>query len=262
MRKKFIYIGLLLLAIAVVAFFVFVIASPFSSAISKIVTTYNVSVSSDGFYYVPVSVSNSIRSIIYVALNGSTNVYLFNASTFHTWSSKIQSNSTASGLAEARLLGTGIGSLIEHDVNVSQILLTDNLSTSNITETTTGFSGFNGTAYVVIDNTRGSRSNSTAVKGAVLYFGLTPSNLGLYQGVGFEVLGAGIFEIALIIAGLVLIIYGALKKDPNIETGAMGAAGKANDAAKGGPSKEYIDSLYKGVDKKKKDKKKDKDAES
>lgn len=252
MRKKFIYIGLILLAIAVVVFLAFVLVSPFSGAVSKIITTYNVSASSGGFYYVPVVTSNSIRSLIYVALNSSANIYLFNTSTFQAWSSRMQGNATASGLAYARTLGPGSGALIESNVNVSQILLAENLSSAKLNGSVAGLSGFNSTAYVVIDNTNGSRSRNTSVRGVVLYFGLTQSNFSMYEGIGLEALAVGLAEIALVIAGIVLVIYGAIKKDPNIETEAGAEKSAARGAAKGETSKEYIDSLYKNVGRRKK----------
>jgi hypothetical protein len=244
MRKKFIYIGLLILFIALVIFIALIIESPFSGAISKIVTTYNLSAGSGGFYDVPLSTSNSIRSMIYVALNGSANVYLFNTSTFAAWSSRVQGNASADGLASARSLGTGIGSLIESNVNISQITLTDNLSATKVNGSVAGFGGFNGTAYVVIDNTKGSRSSNGVVRGVIVYLGLTQSNLGTYESIGAEVLVAGIAEIALGIAGIVLIVYGVMKKAPE--------AAEYPGGAKGAASKEYIDSLYKNVGKKKK----------
>jgi hypothetical protein len=245
MRKKFVYIGLILLVIAVVMFIIFVITSPFSGVLSKITTMYNVSVSSGSFYDVPLSTTNALRGLVFVKLfNGSANVYLFNASTFQAWNSKVQGNATASGIASARTLGPGIGALIASNVNVSQITLTENLSATKANASVVGFSGFNGTAYLVIDNTEGSASSNTIVKGAVLYLALTQSNLSMYEGIGAEVLIIGIVEIALIIAGLVLVIYGAMKKDSDAVPGTIDAKGEA--------SKEYIDSLYKNVDKKKK----------
>jgi hypothetical protein len=244
MQKKILYSGLLLLAVAVILFFVIGVGMPFKDILTKSLTTTNVTISSSGFSYVPIATSNAMMIAIYMVIGGNANIYLLNESAFYEWSSNMHGNSSANGLALVRQIAIGNKSIIISNSNSSQILLTQNTSAINSNESIAGLSSFNGTAYVVIDNSNGSESRNMTLKAVVSYFKLTQSSLNTYKGMGMQILIATGIDIILVIAGIVLLVYGALKKSQN----EIAIGGKqAEEAA---VSKEYIDALYKKVGKK------------
>jgi hypothetical protein len=246
MRKKFVYIGLLIFIIAAVVFFTLSTTTIFGNAFSKGVVVVNTTAESGGFSYAPVATGgNAILITVYTVLSGRANVYLFNSSAFNSWSGYMHSNSPGSGLAYARRLGTAGSSVVENDVSSSELLLTENLSSTGQNGSVVALGGFNGTAYLVIDNTKGSNSSNESVIGVVSYLRVTPSNLSLYRSISMEAGVISLSDLALGIAGIALIVYGIFKREPGIE-----AAMHGKGAEKEQISKEYIDTLYKDVDKK------------
>ena len=243
MRKKFIYIGLALLAIAVVIFFALGSVSLFGS-ISKGLVTTNVTVTSGGFADVPVTTANASLVVLYVATNGNANIYLFNASTFNSWNVSMHGNGPADGLAYATALGTNSSRVIESNVMISELLLMENLSAANQNNSILDIGRFGGIAYLVIDNSMGSPSYNTPIRGVVSYMRLTSDTIGAYKSTIIEaavIVGA---DFVLGLAGIILIIYGLLRKAP-------GAGTEASVKGAEPMSKEYIDELYKNVDRKK-----------
>jgi len=187
-----------------------------------------------------VETGNTSLVALYSISSGKANIYLFNASAFHLWSSHMDGNSSFSGLAYARNISTNGSSVINNNTTTSQIIITTNQSTSDANSSIIGLNQFNGTAYLVIDNTKGSYSYNTTLNGVVSYFKLTAANYNMYNDIA-------ITELAIIllgVAGLIITVYGALKKPPTTESEAGMGASAAEPA-----SKEYINSLYKSVGK-------------
>jgi hypothetical protein len=242
-RKKIFYIGISVFAIALILFFVSV--SLYSHALSRVPIISNLTISRGGFSFAQVETGNTSLVALYAISSGKANIYLFNASTFHLWSSHMNSNSSFSGLAYARSISTSGTSVINNNTNTSQIIITTNQSTSDANSSVIGLNQFNGTAYLVIDNTKGSYSYNTTLN--VSYFKLTAANYSMYNNIA-------ITELAIIllgVAGLIITVYGALKKPQTTESEA-GTGASAGEPV----SKEYINSLYKNVDKGKGKKKK------
>ena len=237
MRKKIFYIGISVFAIALILFFVS--GSLYSHALSKVLITSNLTISSGGFSNATVETGNTSLVALYAISSGKANIYLFNASTFHLWSSHMNGNSSFSGLAYARSISTSGTSVINSNTTTSQIIITTNQSTPAANSSIIGLNQFNGSAYLVIDNTKGSYSYNTTLNGVVSYFKLTAANYSIYNNIA-------ITELAIIllgVAGLIITVYGALKKPPITESEADA------EASAGEPvSKEYINSLYKNVD--------------
>ncbi len=246
MRKKIFYIGIAIFVIALILFFVS--GTLYSSTLSRVIITKNLTVNSGGFAFAPVGTGDASLVAVYAASTNNTNVYLFNSSAFGLWSSHMTGNYTASGLAFARTLGTSNTAVINENTSGSQIILTQGPSDLGINGSVIGLDQFNGTAYVVIDNSKGSYSSNTALKAVVSYFKMTSANLNTYE----EIAITELVVILVGIAGIILAVYGAIKKPPSpaAEPGAKSAAGDPS-------SKEYIDSLYKNVDKSKGKKKGD-----
>jgi hypothetical protein len=244
MRKKFIYIGLALLAIAAIIFFALGSISLFGGILSKGLTTSNVTVASGGFSYVPVTTVNASLIVLYTATNGKANIYLFNTSAFYSWSNRMHGNSSSSGLAYATALGTNSSRAIDSNVEVSELLLTKNTSTADQNSSILSIDNFGDTAYVVIDNSMGSTSYNTSIRAVVSYLRLTSDTLGAYNSTIIEAVVIVGADFILGVAGIILIIYGFLRRAPDSGTEAVGKGAEPM-------SKEYINALYKNVDKKK-----------
>ena len=246
MRKKIVYIGILLFILAVAVFiaYTYIGSSVFSNAVTKVLTTSNLTISAGSFSYAQVSTANSTGDLIVAFSSGKVNMYLFNFSTFSAWSGYIRSNTSASGISYARSIASN-GSVVENNVNASEFLLTGNLSLSRPNVSVRNIRYFNGTAYVVMDNTKGSDSYDSTLRAVVSYFGLTQANIGAYASIGTEaaILIAAI--IALGIAAIILIVYGLMKSEPGSAFGTGLRGGGREQASKG-----YIDELYKNVGKK------------
>lgn len=238
MRKKIFYIGILIFAIAAVLFFVS--GALYSNALARVLTTTNLTVSSGGFSFAAVQTGNSSLVAVYAVASNRTNMYLFNASAFNAWRNYISGAHLQSGLAYAQALGTPGTSFIDSNTLSSQFILTTNQSELGANSSVIGLSQFNGTAYLVIDNTNGSNSYNTSLKGVVSYFKMTSANLDIYNKIAITELAI----IVLGIAGIITTIYGAIKKAPD-SAAVTAAKGSAEEPV----SKEYIDSLYKNVGK-------------
>jgi predicted Co/Zn/Cd cation transporter (cation efflux family) len=96
--------------------------------------------------------------------------------------------------------------------------------------------------YVVIDNTPGSNSSKISVDGVITYIPLQLSSLVIYEVPMILALVVGV-------AGLIVIIYGLVKKGGQDLLNAM----QPNDGmAREQRDKEYLEQIYKGVDSDKK----------
>lgn len=235
MKKKIVLIGVALLVLAIVFL---AIDSTIGIGGSK-PTTSNFTVGADNFSYLPVEYNSSIAILaIETLLSSPTNIYILNGSAFSAWSSRIKGNSSADGLAYIEKMGVN-SSYVASNRSIATIpislegnkVLQNNLTLNKI--------------YVVIDNTHGSKSYATQVNATVSYLTIVSTKvsstlaISLVFSVGF---------ILLLVAGIIVIVYGILKKD--VENAAQGAA--KGVSAKEQKDKEYVDQLYKGIKSKKK----------
>ncbi len=232
--KKFVYYGLLFIIIAIVL--ALVAGYLLNSKVGGSVSSTNVTANAGSFAYVQIPGGNYTALALYMVLANNTNMYVMNSSTFSEWSGYLGANSSASGLSRARALGLSGNYTFVDKRSVYTQLFTGNGSSSSM----------NG-AYVVIDNTPGSNSSKIAVSGIVTYIPIKLSSLLVYE-------APVILAIILAIAGLIVIIYGLIKKGAQN----LGNALQPNDGkTKEQHDKEYLEQIYKGVDsdKKKRNKK-------
>jgi len=234
MDKKIVLIGVALLIIAIILFFVSGYLS--TSGVKNNVRVSNVTVKPDGYTYLPVSYKSNLSVLaIYALLSGPTNFYLLNASTFSKWSQYMNSNSSANGYNYINKLGVNKAYL---QTNVSVTVLPLDVKDPTVN----GY--FQQLIYVVVDNTHGSKSVSSPINASLSYLPLANSNV-----LAFAALGYGVVLLGL--AGIVIIVWGALRKPKVVATPATAKSSKIS--TKEQQQKEYVDRLYKGVkDKKKK----------
>jgi hypothetical protein len=169
-------------------------------------------------------------------LSGTVNIYIFNTSNFDLWQRHVAGNTSVNGLRYAQALYHGNSSFIYANTpliiwkNASSVLPKSGL--------------YNNSIYVAIDNTNGSASSNRTVDARVVYLILDPATTAKYDSLASNQLYTGFATFVLFLAGMALAIYGVMKKDVQ-RPGAQVPTGNKE------ANKDYIDSLYKNIDKKK-----------
>lgn len=228
MIKKLVYIGIAVMIIAAVV--IFGSGLLFKNSLGKNLSTTNATVQPDSFADIPISNYNSNTLLLYVLTSNYTNIYVLNTSTFSAWSGYVMSHGNASGYAYVEGLHVN-SSYVLQDKNSAVVPIPPANGTRNL--------------YVVIDNTPGSKSSGSSITAFISYVPLESSSViiyGLAEVVAFIVLGAG----------LIVMIYGALKKGAPRPEDIMAASNNPKEQKQN----EYVNQLYKDVGKKKKNKKK------
>ncbi len=247
MKKKFVYIGLVLI---VAAFGLLLLAgSLLTSVASGLLAEHNVTVSSMSFSYLQVILVNQ-TAIFGVVSSKPVNFYVFNSTGFAVWSTEVNSGNAISGYATAVAL-EGKGLLFGY-----HNALIGTIPYSQVLGNATPFYNINasrmpaGTYYAVVDNTNGSASDSITFNSTILYPSQTSAaGYASRSASAIAVLASGAGFFVLLIAGIALILYGFFKKTPAQVAGMQTqAAGQAKP--KGDMSDEQIDQLYKNIKKK------------
>ncbi|MDE1833466.1 MAG: hypothetical protein KGH58_03550 [Candidatus Micrarchaeota archaeon] len=205
--------------------------------LSRQLIAVNITAGPHGFGYTDIRANSSSVLFLAVASSNSSNIYLFNASAFGMWSSAV--NGGAGGKAYAATLNGG-GQLYTYDnTSFVQLTLPDSARGAGYNYSRV----FNGSYYVVIDNTNGSVSSGNTITGRAIYVALNSNTVSRYAGgLTYDVLGA----LAVIIAGVAVLAYGFVRKRKDASTSGGQQETKSNTT-----SKEYIDSLYKDIEGKK-----------
>jgi hypothetical protein len=232
MDKKILLIGVGLIVLAIILFFIS--GYLLSNGLGSSIKATNLTVQHGGFSTVPVSYySNTSAVAIYVISEQPTNLYLLNSTQFTIWNTYMNKNKNASGIKYVRTLGVN-SSYIYSNTTLSVLPL--NVKNIQVQNT------FNNQIYVVIDNSAGSKSTAVNVNATVSYLPLQSSRLAISTGLGYVV-------IIVAITGLAFAIWGAIRKD---RKKAAEAALEAKGMGKSQKDKDYVDQLYKGVKGKKK----------
>lgn len=229
MIKKFVYIGIILIVLAAVLF----LTSGYllSNGISKNVSIANLTVKQYNFSYYPATYYNTSEIAIYVLASQSVNIYILNSTTFSIWRNYVTSNKSANGLNYVEQLKVNSTDIFQNKKSLVAPLIVN--SSKNYSKNV---------LYVVIDNTLGSPSTSTPLNASVAVLPLQTSNQ-----IPYEVLG--LLSLVCFIAGIILLIYGILKKEqPKLDASGNTVQSKEQK------DKEYVDQLYKNVNRGKKKK--------
>ena len=192
MIRKYIYAGIVLLIIAVIAFY-----SVLSFVPTSIPNVANITVLSNSIGYVPVLVNASDVTIIFVFASGDTNIYYLNQSAFDGLSGYLAGNAS----------GSGYTYVLAHNVNKSDIFQ-GNITAVNEEYQTPAISG-NYYVYAVVDSTNGSPSANSVVSASIVYTAYSNSSWTTMENEWIERILAGV---STLILGFALLIYGAFKK--------------------------------------------------
>lgn len=240
MDKKILLIGVMLLVVAIVIFFISGYLS--TNGVKNNIAVRNFTIKPDSFAYLPITYkSNTSVLAIYAILSQPTNIYLLNQSTFLQWSKYIGANTTASGLKYVESLGVN-SSYIQTNQSIAVLPLNaKSVRVANYFEQQT--------VYIVVDNTPGSKSSASGLNATISSLPLSSSSI-----LGYAALGYGVILLA--IAAVIVIIWGVFRKPKVVAMPTTAAPTNNKKLSKEQRDKEYVDRLYKGV---KGSKKKDQD---
>ena len=238
MRKKIVYIGIVLLVAAVAV----LLLSGSVANIRGLLTEQNVTVAGSMFSSVPITIQNGSIVLLIGSFRSPINFYVFNSTGFSRWSSPL-ANSTETGYQRALGL-RGDGLFFAYN-NITSVVVPYQTGAGNVTpsyyvNTSKGMPG--GTYYAVMDNGAGSRSASINVNATLLYNAGSASSKKLYNFV-FEEAVMGILFFVLLVAGAIVLIFGFVKKDKNKDAG-MQTPATAQPKQKD-MTDQQIDELYK-----------------
>lgn len=199
MIRKYLYAGAILLVIAVVVLY------SVSSYITAGTPTsiLNTTVPRHGVADVPVLVNSSAVSIIFVFADNLTNIYFMNQSAFGGLSAYLSGNSSKSAYSYVSA----------HSLNSSDVFLNASSGIKEVYQTSPGGTPQTSNYYVyaVIDSTGGSPSYNGSVNASVVY-----KSYSYGSWIGHS--GEALVGIALLIGGVALLIYGAIRKPKGIVT--------------------------------------------
>ena len=199
MIRKYLYAGAVLLVIAVVVLY----------SVSGYITAgtptsiMNTTVPVHGIADVPVLVNSSAISIIFVFADNATDIYFMNQSAFGGLSAYLSGNTPRSAYSYVSA----------HNLNSTNVFLNASSGIKEVYQTSIGTPG-SYYVYAVIDSTGGSPSYNGVVNASVVYKSYS-------YGSWVDHSGEALVGIAALIAGVALLIYGAIRKP---KTAAVAAA--------------------------------------
>ncbi len=222
MIKKFVLIGVILVIAAIVVFFL--TSYLLTNSLGGKITMLNSTVAAGGYHEVRINYTNSTTIIaLYTLISAPINLYVMNASAYSEWSGYMAANANASGVSEAGRLNLGAQGLFTNKTAGMVPIETNGV----------GGQGTQGSVYVVMDNTHGSTSSAESVNATLWYVPVEKSGILISAAIGYSCFILGI-------AGIILIIYGLVKK---------GKQAEEQKAEKEKSDKAYVDRLYRNVKK-------------
>jgi hypothetical protein len=213
MIKGYIYAGLILLAIAVVVFY----------SVSGYVTSatptniVNVTVPPHGINYTKVAVNSSNVMLFFLYADNLTNIYFLNQSQYTGLSDYLSGNSSRSASAYVS----------SHRVAKADVFM-DNGTAANVIYPTTNGNSSTYNMYAVLDSTPGSPSYNGVINAKFVY---KAYGYGEWVSTGSRVLVESLAAIICFIAGLALLILGAIKS-PKVAAEAVVQPAKKEKVAK------------------------------
>ncbi len=219
MLKRTVFIGIALIVVALV---LFAISGEVAKSSSGPLRITNLTVAPESYSYTAVTYSNNASAIaIYAFINKPANIYVLNGSAFSEWSSHVSGN--VSGIAYAHEIGVNSSYIVQNKTLAIIPLIVNGTASNSIS-----------TVYVVVDNTNGSPSSASRLNVSVSHVEVKGSAIVVTSALSFGF-------IILIIAGIIVLIYGLVKKPKAVEP----FPGNETPDKADRNSKEYIDNLYK-----------------
>jgi hypothetical protein len=261
-EKKIVYIGIaFIIASTVVILISGSTTSSITTGLQKYLITDNITIKSGGISSTSLSIPANSFIFAFVDLNRSANIYLFNNSAYGVWKNETNTANSPTGLENAKSLeGAGAFAIYRNATNAT---IPSGLGSSGSTPLYSVNQSqlfANGTYYFIIDNSNGSASSGSVVKGVIEYlppFINSSFSSGVFAGLGSQLSEAvtlGIIFFVLFIVGIILVIYGLIKqpKNTSLPPPKTEQTGKLETKA----DQQYVDQLYKNIDGKKRKKKK------
>ena len=252
MRKKIVIVGVILILFGILA--AAIATTTFNGSIksfaSQVLKNATARAAPGSFAYVPISLPNASQIYVLAELNKSANFYLMNGSAFSSWSAAMGNTINVTGVsAAAALEGNGTIFIARNSTFIDTASPVAPNSTEDIMYSSPNVTEPAGMYYVVADNTNGSASSGNgSVLARIVYYapGTVSSNtIAEYSGSGNTVLGSGIAFLVLVVAGLVFVIYGIVKKPKPGAVPEQFQDRKTGGHAPGGEKPDnYISSLY------------------
>ncbi len=213
MIKKFVYIGLLLILI----FFVILLISSsyflnqlktISQSNPNIYINKTIQINPSNYSYFTINIKNIEKFVLVAKFNNPINFYLFNNSGFNKWNNSMSNNQNKlNGFIQANSLINNGSLLILKNTSLIEF---PKISSSLIFKANLTKQPLNQTYYFVIDNTNGSKSVNKTITAEITYIYIGSKLL-----VKVYTLMAifGLISFIILIAGIVFIIFGALKNN-------------------------------------------------
>ncbi len=253
MNKRIVLIGVLLIVLGLIA--AVIATTTFNNSVktlaSQLLRNATINSTMRSFAYVQISLSNASQIYVLAEMNKSANFYIFNSSAFGAWTASASNTVNSTGLAAAEALeGRGALFIAKNSTFVDSASPVAPNSTEDIVFSASNATEPAGTYYAVSDNTNGSASasNGTVMTKLVYYAPgtLSSNTISKYSGSGTTVLAGSVMFLILIIAGIILLVYGLIKKpkaealppqfqEPGKKEENKGGAGKPDD---------YISGIY------------------
>lgn len=251
--KKTVYlgIGLILIAIVIFLFSRSVGINSIMKSVAGLMVMKSVVITNNSFYTLKLSLSNTPLAFYAISSND-INFYLMNSKAYNMWNSSYFIKEYGSGIVRAEHLEKNGTIMIYNNTKNMGFPISPSYNISYVIKNFNNTHIINSTYYLVADNTNGSKSNSTDVKFSIRYFpNLNSNNATIYQNYNklknswktiiIETLIAGIF----FVVGLIIILYMFIKKRKK----------KKKEEIKD-KNEDYINELYKNIDKRTKGNKK------
>lgn len=243
--KKTTYLGIGLILIAIIIFFVGRSAgiNNIMKDVAGLMITKSVVITNNSFYTLKLSLSNTPLAFYAMASNN-INFYLMNSEAYQMWNNSYFTKKYRSGIVRAEHLEKN-GTLLIYNNTKSMSFPVVSHNVSYLIKGFNSTSTINSTYYLVADNTNGSKSESMNVNFSIKYF----PNLGLtnitnnqnynklrnsWKTIIIETLIAGI----LFVIGVIIILYMFIKSKR-----------KRNKEVINDKNEDYINELYKNIDK-------------
>lgn len=264
MRKKLVIIGIIVLIAGIV------ISELATNLVQPPFSTENLTISANGYNYMQFNFSNSqALFVLYSGFKEPMNVYVMNTTAFSSWEGSLNQSTPPNGFASAiSLEGKGVIGIyknmstyiLAYPINYSRntVYLNKNFTSSNSSNGNLSIENSNATYFIVFNNMNGNVSNSLPNIAYVKY--IPPLTLANIQGdhavVNYIYISGGslLAALILVIAGIVIIVIGLIKKPKALAAEVPEVSGKISMGKLDRKIKER-DELYKSVTGKKQKKK-------
>ncbi len=257
MDKRFAYIGIALMIIA----FIILVANSFTtnigSSFANVVVYSNMTIQPHSYGSASINASEASYFFVVAHTNKPVNFYFFNKSAYYAWRNATEAFPQGNGRFTAiSLENKGAFMIYSNETNMS-IPNATNPSSKPIYAANQSTPYGNGTYFLVVDNTNGSESSSYQINATVAY--LPPINnstissgaLSGLSGQLTEAIQVGVVFFIMLVAGIVLLAYGLIKKPQGQGAGTPQPGQKLNVRA----NQQDVDQMYQNVEKKRTKKK-------